>query len=270
MAKSSTGKWVSRAGATGGGKTYRGQRPVNWYAGLVLIVVLGIVSVIFARYEYQHPASATTVEPAVGTTWYAGFNFNICGTQEAAPAASTNASTVGITTSGQGVINIAPKTKAEAGDNATLGQFTSNYKGMALSETTLQYPGQSLLKNGDTCPTGSPDAGKKGTVVVMAWKNVEAKTGTKVTGNPADLKLANGSLLTLAFAPAGATIPKPPGTVVVALLQASGGTATTTTTAAGATTTTVGGATTTTAPPTTTTAAPTTTTAPATTTTTKK
>ena len=42
MARSSTGKSVARAAATGGGTTYRGQMPVNWYAALVIIVILGI------------------------------------------------------------------------------------------------------------------------------------------------------------------------------------------------------------------------------------
>ena len=52
MARSSTGKSVARAAATGGGTTYRGQMPVNWYAALVLIVILGIGSVALAKYHY--------------------------------------------------------------------------------------------------------------------------------------------------------------------------------------------------------------------------
>ena len=36
MARSSSGKSVARAAATGGGATYRGQMPVNWYAALVV------------------------------------------------------------------------------------------------------------------------------------------------------------------------------------------------------------------------------------------
>ena len=60
MARNSAGKWVARAGATGGGRTYRGQTPVNWYAALVVIVVLGVLSVVFANYEYRNPSSAAT------------------------------------------------------------------------------------------------------------------------------------------------------------------------------------------------------------------
>src|ERR1700678_853182 len=58
MARSSTGKSVARAAATGGGTSYRGQMPVNWYAALVLIVLVGIASVAFARYNYSKTQSS--------------------------------------------------------------------------------------------------------------------------------------------------------------------------------------------------------------------
>ena len=37
MASNQTGKWVQRAATTGGGRTYRGQMPVNWYASLARV-----------------------------------------------------------------------------------------------------------------------------------------------------------------------------------------------------------------------------------------
>ena len=43
MAKSATGKWVSRVGSSGGGKAYKKTRPSNYYGILVVIVVLGLV-----------------------------------------------------------------------------------------------------------------------------------------------------------------------------------------------------------------------------------
>ncbi len=59
MASSSSGKSVARAAATGGGRTYRGQRPLNWYAGLALIVILGIGSIVIARIDYQKGPATT-------------------------------------------------------------------------------------------------------------------------------------------------------------------------------------------------------------------
>jgi hypothetical protein len=238
MARSSTGKWVARAGATGGGRTYRGQVPANWYAALVIIVVIGLGSIIYSRYEYRHPSTAPTVQPTVGTIWYAGFDFDICGTQLPAPAADTSAKG-GITTGGMGVIQIAPTTAAEAGNNATLGRFVSGYKGMQLTSDQVQAPGSKLYHNGDTCPKGTPDAGKAGQVKVAYWSSPANSTkSTLVSGNPADLKFGPNSLLTIGFVPPDKSLPRPPASTVLAVLQAASAVASTTTTTPAATTTT--------------------------------
>ncbi len=216
MARGSTGRSVQRAGATGGGRTYRGQVPVNWYAALAVIVVVGLVSIIYSRYEYRQPA--TTVQPAVGTTWYAGIAFDVCGTVK--PALPANSSTTGISTSGNGVLVIAPTKASQAGDNATLGRFVSGYKGLALTADSLRYPGSKTLTNGENCPAGTPDAGKPGSVVIASWPNVEAKSSTPVTGDPSAFKIPETSLMVVGFVPSGTTLKKP-ASVEVALLQAA-------------------------------------------------
>src|SRR5580658_2063028 len=100
MARSSTGKSVARAAATGGGTSYRGQMPVNWYAALVLIVLVGIGSVALARYNYSK--GSKSVEPTVGQTWHAALAFDICGTTEPALTATASGSPNGLTTTGSG------------------------------------------------------------------------------------------------------------------------------------------------------------------------
>jgi hypothetical protein len=256
MPRNSTGKWVARAAATGGGRTYRGQRPVNWYAGLIVIIVLGLGSVVFARYEYQHPKKVASVEPTVGQHWFAGIDFDECGQTLAPLAASTSASTVGISTSGNGVIDISPLTKAEAGNNATLGLFTADYPGLRIGSTTFQYPGKKALTNGEKCPTGTPDAGKAGHVEVAYWANTDPETKRSVVTQPTTLKLGSNSLLTAGFVPNGTTLPRPAQSIITAVLVAStNGSSTTTTTAPPSSTTTTAPAstTTTTAPKSTTT-----------------
>ncbi len=286
MAGNTAGKWVARAGATGGGRTYRGQRPVNWYAALIIIVVLGVLSVVFASYEYRHPAAAATAKPDKGTTWYAGLAFDVCGTQ-APPLASNAASTTtkqAFFTTGKGVITVAPKTTAETGSNATFGKFVSAYSGLKVTSAELVLPtspttststttttsaskaSATTYTNGEACPAGTPDAGKKGSITLTYWANAFNSKGKAVTfsGEPADLKFTDNQLITVGFVPSGTTLPKPNGTVVKALVSASTGAATSsvsTTTAPGTTSTT----TPTTVPPSTTTP----TTAPATTTTAK-
>jgi hypothetical protein len=269
MARSSTGKSVARAAATGGGTTYRGQMPVNWYAALVIIVVLGIGSVAFARYEYSRGPSTTA--PVVGQTWHAALAFDLCGTSEpnVAPTPSTSAS--GLVTTGDGLMVIDPKTSSEAGNNATLGKFVSEYTGMKLSQTSVTYPGKSVVtySNGQKCAAGTPDAGQKG-VVRVRWWILSATTGSNgqptsgsghYASSPTALKLQNHQMITIGFGPANVALPKPSAATQKALLQViQGTTAPITTTTAAPTTTTTPVATTTTLPPTTTTTKPSTTT----------
>jgi hypothetical protein len=278
MARSSSGKSVARAAATGGGTTYRGQMPVNWYAALVVILLVGIGSIALAKFNYNK--TPTVVEPAVGTAWHAGLAFDICGTMEPALAASPSTATTGLTTTGSGVLLIAPKTAGEAGNNATLGKFADGYTGLTLTNTTLKYPGTTTTpeyKNGQKCPAGTPDAGKAGVVQARGWvisttsgkNNEEVETGGVTTLKPANLKFLNRQLITVGFAPEGTALPKPPTSTITALVQVLAGnqapTATSTTVAGTPSTTTP------TSPTSTPTSAPlaTTTTKPSSTTTTK-
>ena len=259
---------MARAGATGGGRTYRGQTPVNWYAALVVIVVLGVLSVVFANYEYRNPSSAatTTTHPTTKTTWYAGITFDICGKTQPALASnettssSSTSSSQGFYTTGDGVITVTPKTNNEAGKNATLGKFITGYSGLSLTATHLTYRSgktATTYKNGETCPKGTPDAGKHSEVQVTYWPSAltnKAKA-KKVTGDPSTLRFTQNQLITVGFVPTGTKLTKN-ASVVEALLRATSGASTTTvttgpTTAPSATATTAAPASTTTPPSTT-------------------
>jgi hypothetical protein len=248
-----------------------------------VIVLVGIGSIALAKYNYnQVPA---VVEPAVGTSWHAGLAFDICGTMEPALAASPSSATTGLTSAGNGVLLIAPKTSSEAGHNATLGKFADGYTGLTLTNTTLGYPSTTTsvpqYKNGEKCPSGTPDAGKVGVVQARAWvistqtkNNEEVETGGVTTLKPANLKFLNRQLITAGFGPEGSPLPKPPASTITALVQVLAGAQApvTTTTVAGATSSTLPLPTTTptSAPVSSTTAPPaTTTTKPSSTTTTK-
>ena len=224
MAGNSTGKWVARAAATGGSRSYRGQRPVNWYLSLFLIVVLGVTLVLYSRFERQHPyTGSASGPPTTSDTWHVGFAFDICGKVENPPAATPNASNFGIVSAANGIITVAPKVPDEAGHNAILGRYVSNYKGMQLSGSSLLDPaaGTKPFSNGETCPKGTPDVGKVGKVSAKTWTSVQDNTGKVVSGNPANILFANGQMITVAFLPAGAVIPKPQASVIEALLTAT-------------------------------------------------
>jgi hypothetical protein len=235
MPRSSSGRWVSRAAATGGGRRYRGQRPVNWYVVLGLIVVLGVFSVVFSRYEYQHHASAT--QPAVGTTLYAAYAVDVCGKMATPFGASSSTSSAGMSTPGDGVINVSPKTAAEAGNNATFDQFFADYPNAALNATTLQLPSpKKQYKVGQKCPSGTPDAGQAGVLKVEVWPNAVAKTGTFMTQTPpGNFKIGSRTLITVGFVPADTKqLLRPAQSAINLMLQfagtVSGGTTSTSTT----------------------------------------
>ncbi len=260
MARTDTGRWVARAAATGGGRTYRGQRPMRWYTALALIVLLGVALVVYSRYEKEHPAASTP--PTIGSHWYVALAIDICGRVEPNLPANPNEATAapGLHTAGDGVIQINPATSADAGNNATLGRFVKEYPSLALSPTSVRLPGESTYHNGETCPSGTPDARRKGALRTQVWSSF-APPGSNhpfTASDPTTLKLADGELITIAFVPANAGIPKPPQTVITAMLndRASQGSSTTTTTTPVTTTTTPVTTTTTTATTTTTTTKP--------------
>src|SRR5690349_20801719 len=156
MARTDTGRWVARAAATGGGRTYRGRRPLRWYTSLALIVLLGVALIVYSRYERQHPAAST--QPAIGAHWFVALAVDVCGAVQPNLPANPNQATAapGLHTAGDGVIEVNPGKQADAGDNATLARFVQEYPGMALSPTSVRLPGATTRRNGETCPSGTP------------------------------------------------------------------------------------------------------------------
>ena len=248
---------MARAGATGGGRSYRGQRPLKWYGSLVMICLLGLALIVYSRYERQHPSAATA--PAVGAHWYQALGFYVCGAFEPNLVANPNASTApvpGIRTDGDGVIQVAPTTSKDAGNNATLARFVATYPKLTLTSSTLQIPGKAKYSNGEKCPTGTHDAGKSATLQIKVWPNFTPPGSNEpsVSYDPGSIKLADGQLITVAFVPSGSSVPKPNS--ITAMLTDRAGSATTTTTPALTPTTTTASTPTTTSAPASTTTAP--------------
>jgi len=230
MARGDSGKWVARAAATGGGRSYRGQMPLKWYGSLALIVLIGIVSIVYSRYEAQHPV--TGPQPTVGQHWYAAFAVDVCGNvQPDLPVNSNSASNPGIHTDGDGVIRIEPTRAADAGNNATLSRFVTDYPKFKLTSTSLTIPGETAHRNGEKCPGQTPDAGKSGHVLIKVWPSSQAPgvNNPTTTTDPTSVKLADGQLITVGFVPAGGSLHKPAPAAIAAMLQASSQAGTTTT-----------------------------------------
>ncbi|MFZ1062973.1 MAG: hypothetical protein WAN30_05815 [Acidimicrobiales bacterium] len=245
MAKSATGKWVSRVGSSGGGKAYKKSRPSNYYGILIVIVVLGLVATALARYDYQHPSKGSKgAAPAVGTTWYGALAIEACGTQ--LPYLTTDpTNSGGFKVETDNVIKLDPVSAADSGANATLAQFANEYPGLIASSVELAIPtskgtanAATTYRNGQSCPSTSKYSGQSGQVEYAYWTSL-SQTKPVITTNPGSIKFAQYLRVTLAFDPKGVT-PAPPSQTTVNAMSASiiAAVNTTTTTAASVTTTT--------------------------------
>ena len=248
MAKSNSGKWVSRVGAAGGGKTYRKARPANYYGILAVIVILGLVAVVYSRYEYQNPVkkhTATAVAPKIGSVLYAGLSIEACG--KTLPYLTPDpTSKLGFVVGPYDVVRLSPVSSFDAGNNATLKTLANEYQGLLLTKSELAVPNSkgtadaaTTYKNGTACATGTPDAGKTGTVEYAYWTSFAQKTPT-ITTNPAKIKFSKELRITLAFEPTGVVPTPPTKTTDNEMVYNTVTPTTTTTTTLPATTTTAG------------------------------
>ena len=245
MGKASSSKKVARAAGIGSGKGRRRQTPWGYLAAIAVIVVLGLVGTVTSRNRLiSQINNAGGTAPTVGTTWYEGYSVYACGKflpEVKVPAPDPQ----GITTAQTGIITIAPKVKAVAGKNATLGKFASAV-GIKLNAAEMQLPGGHLYLDGNTCE------GQPGHVYIKQFAYVGDTVGELYNGaknqlpklDPTAVPLSNGALITIAFVPSGkaASIPAPPssvGTALTALQASSSSTSASTTTPSASTATTV-------------------------------
>jgi hypothetical protein len=268
VAKSAAGKWVSKVGASGGGKTYKKSRPGNYYGILAVIVILGVAATVYSRYEYQNPVTTTTSAssaPAIGSTIFSALSIQECGTTLPYLTIDPTSKAGGLFVEADNVIKVAPETAADAGLNANLKQFAVEYPGMILTNSEIQVPGpggamagaKQFISGKTTCAAGTKYAGQTGTVKYYEW-TPSSTTPTEVA-DPSAIHFTPDLEITAAFEPAGVT-PSAPSKTQIDMLYAdaeaqASAVSTTTTVVSSVTSSTVAPTTTTTAAPTTTTTA---------------
>ena len=197
MGRASSSKKVARAASTGGGRTARGARPVVWYAAIAVVVLLGVSGIVFSRAERREELAlgADPSSPVPGIDhWHNAYGFFLCD-EFSAPVADVSG---GIHTHNDGLIHIEPLTRREGGRNSTLERFL-DAAGIEVTDTSIEVPGRDAFVEGETkCD------GKDGVVQLQVNDDPPITTGI------ATRKFVEGDVLTIAFAPEGASIPKPP------------------------------------------------------------
>jgi hypothetical protein len=260
VVSSSSTKRAARLAQKGKGKRVRFQGGTLFPMVVLLILVIGIGTIVYARASVP---AADASPPTIEDHWHMAYGFSLCdqpdmvklqGNLEDPSGATFNEyERTGVHSHDDGVIHWHPFTSAAVGKRATLGVFLENYD-VQLTDTTLKFPeGQNGGKTYEEGETKCPD-GKDGELSVTVWQSPEdTSNGTRYVTGFDDIRMDKNSLvITIAFQPQGTTIAQPPWAKDLAQLGAvdSGQTApgVSTTTIAGATTTPAIGATTTTAP----------------------
>jgi len=204
MASKESAKRVARAQASGRGRRVRREVPIGYYSALALIVVLGVVTVGYSKYELDHPslASSSAHQPTIGTTWHVAIGFDACGHYEPV-LAKTSRKATGVVSLGNGVLTVAPKTKAETGAGANLSLLPRAVPGLELLRDGFRLPGKAAVVASAGCH------GKPATFGIFVWPSLLAAKPT-LSKVPSSVRFANDEVITVAVLPKGTTPPQPP------------------------------------------------------------
>ena len=256
MAKGNSAKRVARLAQKGKTKKVRFQGGTVFPAVLLVVCVLGLGLIFYARGE----TDSTEVSPTVNDHWHMSYGIDICGEFQDNLAGNKespldpNYEKYRIHSHADGVIHWHPSSLA-TGKKAKFGIFLKVY-GITMTDEKIVIPKDAFGPGNPEVETVYKEGeykcevdGKKvdGVVKVVEWKAYDDPVSAGKTFVSAfnDIRITNDQMaFTIAFVPDDNTIELPPS---ASALPELGGvdSGTTTTTVAGETTTTV--ATTTTA-----------------------
>jgi hypothetical protein len=195
----------------------------RWFTlSVTVVVVIGVVGTVLAAGVFSRTDSASagpqppSAENPSGDHWHAALGAYVCGEwlpnpPEFETRAESASIRTGIHTHGDGFIHIHPFFSSEAGGNATLGRYLEN-GGWSASTDELTFwtgpsadPTKTTWKDGDRCPDedGNPGKGAPGRVVFEVNCVPESS-------NPAEHRLADQQVITLAFVARGDEVGPPP------------------------------------------------------------
>lgn len=134
MGKASSAKKVARAARAGGSRRPGQRRALGFPAVVLVVCVVGVLLVLYARNERQ----ATAAPRAGEDHWHAAYTVADCG--EFRPSlAGTVQDRLGIHTHEDGLIHIEPLVDGAAGTNAKLRLFL-DYVGVTLTDDAATFP----------------------------------------------------------------------------------------------------------------------------------
>jgi hypothetical protein len=208
MGKASSSKKIARAAKAGANVRAVRERPKLAYPlGIFAILVIGTLLVVYARGERTAATDVGSEPPTVGQNWQQAYGVDVCGTFAPALTSQSGAAN-GVSTNGDGIINVQPQNGKQAGANARLSLFADSV-GMKLGSDSITMPDGTEYKNGYDC------GGKPAKVTVTRWGNVldPASVGQVFDKNFGDIRFnSDDSAFTFAVVPEGTVVPMPDST----------------------------------------------------------
>lgn len=246
---SSSAKKVAKLAQRGKGKKVRFQGGTLFPAVVLATVVLGLLTIVYARQSRPDPGS---FPPQVGDHWHAAYGMYVCdgwlpklvgNQEETVTDTQGNQSYVndtfgrtGVHSHDDGVIHYHPYSTASVGKRARLGVFLDVY-GVELSEDRLELPEE---QGGDVYDVDDFQCnGEDVEIKVVAWDSyTDTGKGTTLITNLPDAAIKNdGMVFAIAVVPVGTDVSMPPWAAELPELGAAdGGNVPTTTVAPGDTT----------------------------------
>jgi hypothetical protein len=201
MGRASSAKKVSRAARAAGRPGAR--RNLAWPATIAAVVVVGVGLLLVTLAGDDDDQG-----PLLTDHWHAAYGIDNCGTFEP-PLADVVQDLTGLHTHRDGLIHLHPFTSKYTGSGATLAAWGETV-GLELTDTSIKAAGIDV-ENGDECEDGP------GEVQVKVWDGIDDEVGRVLEKDVADYRPQDGDLVTIAFLPAGAEIPRPPDSAIASL-----------------------------------------------------
>lgn len=219
MVSSSSTRRAARLAQKGKGKRVRFQGGTFFPLIIMIILVLGLGTIVYAR---QSQPAVDSTPPTSEDHWHAAYAFSLCDEPEpfqlvgAKEERDANGSLIssaflryGVHSHDDGVIHWHAFTSAAVGKRAKLGVFTDVY-GVELTDDTLRFPddqgGKEYIEGETTCN------GEPGELKVVVWDSFQdTGPGTTYVSNFDDIPFdRDGLVYVISFQPKDFEVTMPP------------------------------------------------------------
>ena len=196
MADSTSSKKIQRVQRAGVQRRSGDRRPLGFPAAIVAILIIGSLLTYLAWDKHNGTVDA---QPTVGQQWYSAFGLWVCDKYLDDLPAYGDPTESGISTNGNGLIDIKP-TEGYSGERALLNWYFESV-GLDVANDSFTLPDGTKHAAGDSC--GEGDSATTDTKVVMFKWAPQSSDSTEpeiVTDNFAATRLAkDGELFSLAL-----------------------------------------------------------------------